>query len=322
MGYLRLQDYYNKRIQKAQLEQITGNRDVVRLSCEAEAQAEMISYLVQKYEVSEEFSNTPNWEPSLTYYANNRFELDGAVYSATSTYALNQVVSYNNKVYYCIVSIGTPEVFNPLHWQLIGVQYDLYYVDTPYPNYNSKTYYEMGELIYFKNKIYKCVTANMGILPTDTNYGTTYWGIGNEYKFNQVQPYNTVADYTEWSNLTTYNVNDVVKRNGVIYQAFLQNTDVKPENSLTWQPIVWVKGDNRSQQLIGYMIDLCLEKIHYLIAPNNIPQIRKDNADYAIEWLKSASGRDSAITADIPLIQPNVGLRIRWGSKPRNINNY
>jgi hypothetical protein len=70
------------------------------------------------------------------------------------------------------------------------------------------------------------------------------------------------------------------------------------------------------------MIDLCLAKIHNLIAPNNIPQVRKDNADYAIEWLRSAGGQDDAITADIPLLQPNVGLRIRYGGNVKNINTY
>ena len=58
------------------------------------------------------------------------------------------------------------------------------------------------------------------------------------------------------------------------------------------------------------------------IAPNNIPQLRENNYNYAIDWLKQAGGQDNAITADIPLLQPKQGGRIRWGSNTRNINIY
>jgi hypothetical protein len=322
MGYLRLYDYYNKRIQKTQLDQITGNRDAVRLSCELEAQEEVISYLVQKYDVAQEFTDTKVYAGATTYYSDSRYELDAAAYSATSTYALNALVSNAGNVYRCTTAILTPEAFNPAKWSLVGIQYSLYYVKTPFNAYNSKTYYSLGDIIFYSGKIYKCAIANIGVIPTDVNMGLQYWGSGADYSFTGVEMYNVPTDYATYNNATAYVVGNKVNYGGQIYNCVIANTGVVPTNSMSWQPVTWVNGDNRSQQLIGVMIDLCLAKIHYLIAPNNIPQVRKDNADYAIEWLRSAGGQDDAITADIPLLQPNVGLRIRYGSNKKNINIY
>lgn len=322
MGYLTLQDYYNRRIQKTQLDQITGNRDAVRLSSELEAQAEVISYLVQKYDVEEEFTETRVWDMNYTYYADSRFIIDADAYNSTLTYAINSMATVNGKVYQCQIAITTPETFNPTKWILVAPQYAICYVDKPYNAYNSKTYYELGDFIFYKGKIYKCMNANMGVLPTDINYSTKYWSTGVSYSFTGINPYAVASSYTTWSNYTSYAINDKVNYGGVIYICVNANTNIAPYLSLSWIPVKWVFGDNRSQQMIGVMLDLTIAKIHNLIAPNNIPQVRKDNADYGIEWLKSAGGRDSAITADIPLLQPNVGKRIRWGSNTKNINGY
>lgn len=322
MGYLTLQDYYNKRIQKTQLDQITGNRDAVRLSCELEAQAEIISYLIQKYDVNQEFTNTNVWKSQNVYYADNRFILDATAYSISNIYAVNDLTAYQGSVYRCINAIPESQSFVPANWSYIGLQYDLYYLDKPYPAYNSKTSYNLGDFIYFNNKVYKCLVDNVGVLPNDINYGLKYWGLGQAYTNKGVHLYYTAANFDDWNGWTTYSVDNIVQVNGVIYQSFKLNNNSNPETGASWYPIKWVKGDNRSQQLIGVMLDLCLSKIHILIAPNNVPQIRKDNADYAIEWLRSAGGREDAITADIPLLQPNVGLRIRYGSNVKNINTY
>ena len=37
-------------------------------------------------------------------------------YNPTQTYALNELVYYNNKMYYCSTAITVPEVFNSAHW--------------------------------------------------------------------------------------------------------------------------------------------------------------------------------------------------------------
>lgn len=322
MGYLRLYDYYNKRIQKTQLDQITGNRDAVRLSCELEAQAEVISYLVQKYDVNQEFTDTNVWIGATTYYSDNRFELDAIAFSATSTYALDALVSYSGYVYQCTTAITVAAAWNPAKWRLVGAQYALYYVKTPYPAYNSKTYYSLGDFIFYNGKIYKCAINNVGLMPNDVVNGVTYWGTGSAYSFTGVEVYNIPSNFASYSSVTAYSIGDKVNYGGQIYNCVVANTGIVPSYSTSWQPITWINGDNRSQQLIGVMLDLCLSKIHILIAPNNVPQVRKDNADYAIEWLRSAGGREDAITADIPLLQPNVGLRIRYGSNVKNINTY
>lgn len=322
MAYLRIQDYYNKRIQKTQLDQITQNRDAVRLSCELEAQAEVISYLVQKYDVGQEFSDTLVWTAPTNYKVHDLYELDATAYSATSTYAIGNLVLQNGNVYRCNTAITVAEAFTISKWTVIGSQYALVYYKPPYDDYYSLTYYYKGNLVYYKNKFYKCLIDNIGIVPTDINQGATYWGAGVDCTISGVEPYNVPSDFSNWSSGTNYSAGDVVNLSGSIYVCKVANIGNNPINSILWAPVKWVFGDNRNQQLVGVMLDLCLQKIHFLVSPNNIPQLRKDNADYAIEWLTSAGGQNDAITADIPLLEPVQGRRIRWGSEPKNINSY
>ncbi len=56
------------------------------------------------------------------------------------------------------------------------------------------------------------------------------------------------------------------------------------------------------------------------IAPKNIQQTRKDQYEMAIDWLeKAGSGK---VTADLPLIVPDQGSSIRWGSITKTDNLY
>lgn len=324
MGYLRLQDYYNKRIQQAQLNQITQNRDAVRISCEIEAVAQATSYLVQRYDLAEELTDTAVFSSNLVFKPKDRFELNALDYNPLNTYTAGQTTLYQGNVYYCKNNITVPEAFNLNNWTLIGAQYDLFYVDIPYSYYDYKVLYNVGDRIFYKGKIYKCLISNSNLSPLDPDNGREYWGVGYSIIFTGYYPFNTPNDLNAYNNVTSYVLADKVNYNGVAYVCIQPNTGVLPDVGFSyWCPIGWVKGDNRSQQLVPILLDLSLRKIHNLIAPNNVPQVREDNYDMAIQWLKEAGGQNNAITADIPLLQPLQGKRIRWGSStPKNENSY
>jgi len=323
MAYLRLQDYLNFRIQEVQLNQITQNNDFSRLSCELESQSELISYLVQKYDVEEEFRNTFTYSYGKTYYANNLSEISASNYSASNTYTLHSLTNNAGNIYVCTTAITTPEAFNSSHWKLIGKSKDLFFVMPPASPYSYKTAYQENDLVYYKNKIYKCRVSNTNVMPTDVNQGKYYWFTGVDYSFTGVEPYNVASDFSAYSSGTTYSKNAIVQSSGNIYISTQNNNLNKSVTDINYfLPIKWGNGDNRSQQLVAFMVDLVLYKLHMRIAPQNIPQLRKDNYNYAIQWLLEAGGQNNSITADIPLLQPKQGGRIRWGSNTRNINNY
>ncbi len=56
------------------------------------------------------------------------------------------------------------------------------------------------------------------------------------------------------------------------------------------------------------------------IAPKNIQQTRKDQYEMAVDWLEQAAA--GLVTADLPLIVPEQGSSIRWGSILKTDNLY
>ncbi len=80
-------------------------------------------------------------------------------------------------------------------------------------------------------------------------------------------------------------------------------------------------GEERSADLVMYMMDITLYHMHSAVSPQQIPDLRVKRYDDAIEWLKAvASGK---LTANFPLLPvpetPTGGLL--WGSQER-VNNY
>ena len=78
-------------------------------------------------------------------------------------------------------------------------------------------------------------------------------------------------------------------------------------------------GTDRDSQLLAYIIDLTLYHLHSRIAPRNIPQLRQTRYDNALAWLKMCAMGDVT-----PKLEERTigGKIIRWGSVPKNQNNY
>jgi len=295
MSYLIRNDY-KKLIQADNLNQIINSDNTILAGVELAAQAEAVSYLVQKYIVTEEFADLLTWSIATIYKAKQRITLDALAYSATAAYALNDLTLQAGNVYKCTTAIASPgEAFNPAHWLLIGAQYAVFFVTLPKPEFEVTGAYGLNDQVFWKDKTYTCkiptgsltqeqaiqygLYSNIppaNIFPDDPANGATFWGVGVAY---------SVAAGTLPTN-TTY----------------------------------WTAGDNRNQQLVNYLIDICLYHVHTRIAPRNIPELRVKRYDDAIKWLKMA-GRGE-ITAALPLIQPKSGQRIRWGGKVKNVNSY
>lgn len=247
MGYL-IQSDYNKQIQTDNLNQIIGSDGYVLSAAELAAQEEITSYLIQKYDLTKEFTQTKAWSNAVAYKAGNR------------------VVDANL----------------------------LYYAAYPKPEFDYSLIYKKGDQVFYKDKTYTAllptvipshelqiqydlssVPRGTSVFPDDTDMGAKYWGTGTSYQVD----------------------------------AGTALTDAK-----------WTKGDNRSQQLVQYMVDITLYHVHSRISPRNIPEIRWERYKAATGWLKSAGKGD--ITANLPVKQVHQGGRIRYGGQVKNINKY
>ena len=294
MGYLILKDY-ERAIQDVTLYQLINNNTPLISLIENESIAEIKSYLIQKYDLSKEFTDTAVYShTSTSYTAKNRVYLNATAYSASSTYALGTLTLYSGNVYYCSTAIILAEAWNAAKWTLINAQYTIYYAKLPHEEFNYQTFYNVGDVVYYNGKSYTALqptidysyadllqyhkTYNVplqNIFPNDPTYGSQYWHDDGTYAI----PAGKIND-------TTY----------------------------------FTLGDNRNQQMVGSLMDVVIWKLHKRINIQ-IPESRDNAWKLVMAWLKNASKGDE-VTADLPTYQPKQGSRIRFGSSIKNTNSY
>lgn len=224
-------------------------------------------------------------------------------YSHTATYYGNNLVYLDGTAFSASTVYSTNDIvsysgsvyystagsvahaWNASEWTLLGTQYSFFYVTLPYDEWDYYTEYAVGDHVWYANKTYTCATACEGIVPGATG-STSFWGSGTNYDITAIYPIDTTK---------------------------------------------WTVGDNRNQQVVLYLLDITLYHLHSRINPRNIPDLRKERYDGnspnqtggAIGWLKKVASGD--VNADLPNIQPQQGMSIRWGSandSNTQSNNY
>lgn len=293
MAYLILSDF-KKLIQTDNLLAIIGNNYTVLDQVKSSAQTEVVSYLTQKYDTSREFTDTVVWSRATTYKANNRVYLDAAAYVPATSYVVNDLTLQAGNVYICITN--TAGAFDVTKWTLLGSQYSFLYATLPKPEFNFNTVYAKGDHVWWKDKTYTCVIATVVLNhTTELQYGNT----ANLPQQN-IAPDDSINGAKYWGTGTAYSVT---------------------AGTLPTDTSKWTAGDNRNQQLVNYCIDVALYTVHSRIAPRNIPELRVKRYDDVIRWLQNAA-QGKTITANLPLIQPTQGRRIRWGSEIKKVNQF
>lgn len=286
------------------------------LMAEQTAQSEMISYLKARYLVEWVFTNTQTYSNTATYsgkslvqytateWNENTSYTGSAAYASATAYTIGNTVTYNGYIY---TALGSTTGNLP----------------------TNVTYWSKGALsnrVLYDGKIYETKAASQGYAPTNT----TYW----VYVCDDLSLFYVTLNETEWSNLTSYSVDDVVWYNGRNYTALVGNTSVLPDsNTSIWQDdgeytitatpptdtTYWTAGDNRNQQIVKYLLDIAL--YHFLSAsPRNMADLRKERYDGnspeqrggAIAWLKRVSRGE--VFADLPVIIPVTGNSIQYGN--------
>lgn len=289
-----IQSDFNKTIQDANLQQIISNDSTILDSAILAAEAECKSYLRQKYNLLMEFMPTLQIDNAVTHKAYYRFYLDAATYNPAGTYSSGSLALYQGNVYRCITSNETG-VWNPYHWTLQGARFDIFYAQPPFPPFDFQGLYNIGDKVFWKDKVYTCLVPTPVIDHETALQYRTYENL----PYPNVQPDNVINGLQYWGAGVTY-----------IIPAY-----TNPINTT-----YYTKEDNRDAQMVMYLIDVALFHIHSRIAPRNIPEIRVKRYDAAIEWLKLCATGE--ITPSLPLLQPKQGNRIRYGGPIKNINTY
>lgn len=290
MPFLIAKDFA-KQIQSDNLSQVSGDPSNIA-SAQLTAIEEVTSYLIQKYDLTNEFQSMFVWDPTKIYKATNRVYLDAPVYNASASYVLGNFTIFSGNFY--IATGSTTGVFNPALWTLIAPQYTIYYAAFPFPLFTYDTQFALGDKVFWKDAVYTCLIAT------------------------QPLGQNSALQYGSYQNLPLLNVAPDNVNNGLQYWGAPTPYTVAASTAIT--NAVWTQGDNRSQQLVTYLVDITLYHVHSRIAPRNIPDLRVKRYDDACKWLKAVSRGE--VTANIPVLQPRQGGRIRFGGPIKNVNSY
>ncbi len=293
MPYL-IQNDFLKQIQPGNLNAVIGSNYAIINSWLLEAQEKATSYLVQKYDVSQEFTNTAIWVGSLTYQAANRVYLDAPLYSTSSIYAIGNYCTYSAGVgqpvnFYIATAASNAIAFNPAHWSTPIPQYTIFYAAFPHPVFNVYNNYNVGDIVFWKNNIY---TAAQSTTINNMAYVLQYGSYAN-IPLNNYFP--DAPGNSQWT-LTTSNY-------------------TVPANTAITNTAYWTQGDNRSQQMVATLCNLILYRAHARISPMNIPNHIKDNYKESVMWLKEAAVGDT--TPNLIKLQPDKGNRVRFGGDIR-----
>lgn len=292
MSYLIPKDY-NKTIQAENLMQVIGSDLSILSDAEQTAMEEATSHLVQKYDVSQEFQDTPEWDDTVIYLAGNRVYLNPPVYVASQNYVVGDYTTFGAMVYIC--TANTTGVFALSSWALVTGQYQIYFAKYPAPIFNLQQPYPTGTTVYWKGNIYTSLKAS--IIPGGDSI--IQYDIYANIPFVNYFPDDPQSGLSFWGPPTAYTV---------------------PAETDIMNTTFWTKGDNRSQQLKTYLVRMALYYVHDRISPKNIPELRVKGYDDAVKWFKSAAKGD--VTANLPLLQPKQGMRTRWGGNIKNNNRY
>lgn len=192
MARLLRDNDFKRLIQDDNLLQVIESNQSIKLDVEQSAQAEMISYLAQRYITSSVFSNTFTYSNTATYKAKNLVEYTEPLHSTSYTYAINDRVSYLDKIYKCIVISNGLLPTNTTYWQYICDDKALFYVSLPNSEYDNTASYVIGSVVWYNDIVYTCVQNCSSVLPTNT----VFWGAGSTYT---VTAGTKPTDITKWT---------------------------------------------------------------------------------------------------------------------------
>lgn len=272
------------------------------LNAEQVAMKEMISYIKQRYDTDTVFVGTTVFNYSYTYKAKRLVSYTEDEYNELTAYSVGDRVSYDGYIYQCIQAAQGIKISNEAYWVQRVKDGTLYHGTTPEADWDKDTSYEVGDVVFYKDKTYTAVQSNKNILPTSS---TAIWGSGTAYTI--------AADQTpdiEYHEEITYALNDKVTFEGLTYKAKGATVGNLPTNATYWEEqadyYVWTLGDNRNELLVRFLLDMANYHFMRAIPGNAIPIHVKEayngnspsEVGGAIGWLKNVG--KGTVSCDLP----------------------
>lgn len=293
MAYVNTRDYLRV-IQPKELNAITKSDITIRKMSEGAVMSELNASLIQEFDTDSEFKDLAIFSMLIVYKGNDRVYLDADAYSATATYALNALTLESGNVYVNTTPIVTPEAFAIGKWDLLGIQFDLFYVTLPNPLFDSRKFYHKDDVVFWEDNTYIAQQDSIVVSQQDALQAANSSDVN---LFNPVP--GTLSGENMWGTATPYSV---------------------AAGTLPTDTTKWTFGDNRNQMFVDMFLDMVVYKLSKRIAPDNVPEARHNAWITAQQNLKRiASGN---INAQLPVKEPLQGNRIRWGGSPREINSW
>lgn len=299
------------------------------LDSEQVAQAEMISYLAQRYITGQVFTDTRTWSLTPLYKAKNLVQYTEAEWSdlttysgyaawvSTTTYAATNTVNYRGYRYTSLVNGNTGNApTDATKWAK-----------------GNKT-----DRVNYKGYIYEANATTTGFVPTNT----TYW----TYITEDNSMYFVTLPNDEWDKATTYAAGDVVWFLDKNYTCLKANYNLNPSDATNvafWgsgtayalaaailpdDTTYWTKGDNRNPLIVRYLLDISAYHFMRAVPARGIPEHIKEayngndpmDRGGAIGWLKRVASGE--INADLPEIIVTQGLAISYGNSRTKQDNF
>lgn len=294
--FLNKTDYYGI-VTETALEQLTRNNDGCLELAEEAAEASILEYLTENYEVEKALmigKNIKDYNKQITYPSGAYFYKDDKIWETTRT--INGCKSPSDKIYW--------EEFTEV-------------VEKEIPAYSQMMSYIPGDIVSFANTYYQCIYYN-GIDYNDVRIPgligwkeiQSYpWVANLEYNVHEVVSFDgdfyillrkgnidltlnpdlsdnwgRIGEYDADYNEYVFSDIEFVSYNGKLYfpamevnaDAIIEGYNVKP-------------GDPRNLNLKKHMIRMAVYELHKLISPNNVSNVRITDYEASLQWLRDAS---------------------------------
>lgn len=120
--FLHKSDYLGK-IEEEHLDLIQGNESL-RLESELEAQAEIESYIAQRFDIAKIFINLTIYDFAAIYVIGDLVILNPDQWDASKSYVANDLVAFKDEVFKNISATSTQDPSDATKWTKVGAEFD------------------------------------------------------------------------------------------------------------------------------------------------------------------------------------------------------
>lgn len=294
--FLNQKDYLSI-ITDSALAQLVRNNENRFIQAEQAAEASIIDYLSENYEVERELNRGKyifDYDRRISYPIGSHFYMEGEIY---------EVIQSIN---------GYKAPCQQAHWHAVEEYIDPSTIE----QYSQMKNYHPGDMVRFLDTVYICDITN-GFDFNDIRIpGVMAWEKATVYDWEpyQFQEWEVVKHNGKFFTLLTFEDYDpfvepmasdnwgligeydksldtyeLSKHEYVVFNDEVYYPVINPNAQTPTLEVNIRQHDPRNYNLKRHMVQLALYELHKLISPNNISTVRIDDYEHSMQWLKDAS---------------------------------